>query len=260
MAKLELNPKELVYLASILGATEFFGLKDPFYGMSRNEIAAAISMAQQQLSERGIMEMDFTGSISVTEKAKSIVYDCAFCNAYVLGEYQKEKTTEQFIVYFKESNMILLRFFGEKIQLDTCSVTDVLDIVSELIEHGQSENDTIAQKEYYRFSYNLVNEAKQLVLHDKREVACEMLLSAGLSGNIAETFLNSFINDSCRSAFVVTDFARNTVEPVLCITDSIRMICMEKEPEYDWIAFETTSKGYLDEVEKLLDKVRCSVC
>lgn len=263
MEMLELNPKELVYLASVLGATEFFGLKDPFYGMSRSEITTAISNVQMQLNERGIIEMDFTGRISVAGKVKNLVYDCAFCDAYALGEYQQEQATEQFTVYCKGNNMILLRMSEEKVQLNICDVADILRLLSSLVKKNFSENTHI-QVERCNFSYDVVYAARKIVLKKKVDEARDMLLSAGLNRVISEVFLNSFFAGSCRGAFVITDFRRNVVYSVLCVADSTHMICIERdqesEQEQEWIAFETTYEGYLDEVKKILNKVRCSVC
>lgn len=260
MKMLELKPKELVYVASILGAKEFFGLKDPFYGMSRNEISAEISAMQMELNANGIIEMDFTGAIHINDSVKSIVSDCAYCDAYVLGEYQKSIGTEQFTLYFKGEHTVLLCSSGEKVILKVSDIVDVLDLVSELIEYCVVGKETSVSKEKCIFSYEIVNEARHLALHESREAARERMLSSGLNHGISEVFLNSFTDNSRRSAFVATNFVTNSVDSILCITDSSHMVCIEKEQEQNWIAFETTATEYLNELDKLLKKVRCSLC
>lgn len=260
MKMLELKPRELVYIASVLGAKEFFGLKDPFYGMSRSEISTAISAMQMELNASGIIEMDFIGSVHISESVKSLVSVCAYCDAYVLGEYQKSTGTEQFTLYFKGEHTVLLCLSGEKVVLKVSDIADVLDLVSELIERCEVSEETSVSKEKCKFSYEIVNEARHLALHESTEAAREKMLSSGLNCSIAEVFLNSFTNNSRRNAFVATNFVTNSVDSVLSITDSAHMVCIEKNQEQNWIAFETTATEYLNELDKLLKKVRCSLC
>ena len=75
-----MTPKELVVLASKLGATTFYGIPDPFRGMSRAEIKAALPQIQHQAEQRGLATMGFDLSLSVNTEAAEIISACTMCD------------------------------------------------------------------------------------------------------------------------------------------------------------------------------------
>ena len=79
MESISMSPKELLVLASKLGAATFYGLQDPFRGMSRAEIKASIPQLQMQAEKRGLAIMGFEQDFAVEAKAAELISVCANC-------------------------------------------------------------------------------------------------------------------------------------------------------------------------------------
>lgn len=74
-----MTPKELLVLASKLGAITFYGLQDPFRGMNRAEIKTSIPQLQQQAERRGLAVMGFEQDFTVAPEAAELITICTKC-------------------------------------------------------------------------------------------------------------------------------------------------------------------------------------
>ncbi|MDR2570297.1 MAG: hypothetical protein LBD23_08375 [Oscillospiraceae bacterium] len=53
VAEILLTPRELIFMAFYLDADEFYGIGDPFIGMSEKETQAEFSQAQSSIADKG---------------------------------------------------------------------------------------------------------------------------------------------------------------------------------------------------------------
>ena len=83
MNEINLSSKELLVLSSFLGADNFFGIKDPFRGMTRDEIRAEIPSIQLQAEKNGLASLGFDNSFIISSEADRIISACAMCDMYL---------------------------------------------------------------------------------------------------------------------------------------------------------------------------------
>jgi len=264
MNEIKMNEKELVYIASLLGAKEFFGLRDPFFGMDQSEIAAAISEMQVALDLNGLLEADFLGGVQVSQKARALIEPCAFCDAYALGEYQEQGVAKRFTVYFRGETTVLLTTEANSAVLSFCTAADICRMLAQALEGTCPPSADVSNNEQCRFSYVIVEQARMMALRGDVGSARDKMLTSGLSPSIADAFLSSFIDGSTRSAFVVTNFKENKVDSILCISKLDKLICITRDRSRDdgndWVTTEMTNEQYLRCLENLLERTRWSVC
>ena len=117
MKSLRLSARELAYLTGLLGADEFYGLEDPFFGLDRSEISAAVRKAQEDLDARGLLEMNFVGGASVSQAAADVVSVCARCDSYAVCLLRTRKGDEKRVLYRLGGRFVTLARTGRACDL-----------------------------------------------------------------------------------------------------------------------------------------------
>lgn len=100
MEEMTLSTKEFLLAAANLGAKNFFGISDPFYGMTVEEIQSECQNLQCSLEKKGYATVDFEGSFELTPEAASLISSCIKCRSYLLVQLgEAGKSTRQFLAY-----------------------------------------------------------------------------------------------------------------------------------------------------------------
>ena len=89
-----LTMTEFIYIAEILGATELFGISDPYFGLSASEKRIVKNEAECSLEEKGLLIPGFGKSELKESDVKELVKTCIFCDGlavldYIVGGEQK---------------------------------------------------------------------------------------------------------------------------------------------------------------------------
>ncbi len=84
MESITMLTKELLFAGAQLGAGSFYGIPDPFYGMTQEQVFAQIPSLQAALERRGLASMGFDGVFSLTPAAAALVGPCVRCRRYLL--------------------------------------------------------------------------------------------------------------------------------------------------------------------------------
>jgi len=124
MKSLRLSARELAYLTGLLGADEFYGLEDPFFGLDRSEISAAVQKAQEDLDACGLLEMNFVGGASVSQAAADVVSVCARCDSYAVCLLRTRKGDEKRVLYRLGGRFVTLAPDGESLRLTESAEPD----------------------------------------------------------------------------------------------------------------------------------------
>lgn len=83
MELLSLSPRALLYLASQLGAQTFWGIPDPFRGLSKQELLETISALQIELEQKGLVSWGFDESVHIREDISRLISVCSGCEKYL---------------------------------------------------------------------------------------------------------------------------------------------------------------------------------
>lgn len=256
-----LSPGELVCVASVLGVKEFFGIPDPFFGMNPGEIAAGLSKIQSDLSERGILEMDFSGNVQVCQPVADVVKKCAFCDAYALGAFQTDGGTEAFTVYFKDRVIILLTSQGDTLCVCTAEMEEVVSEISALLGEKVLGLTAATSSARSSFTDQAIEKLRELVVAGKDAEAEKEMHKAGIDEAIGKVFMDSFRSGARLYSLVVTSFAANRVDVLLCIASHASLVRIEKDGNPDangWIASTATGKEVVQGMKELLERARWS--
>ena len=259
--EIQLTPKELVCVASILGAKEFFGIPDPFFGMDRGEIAACVNTIQSDLKKKGILDMDFSGAIRVCEPVADLVKKCAFCDAYALGTFQAESGLESLVVYFKDQEMILLTSMGSTLYVRPAEMKEVLSHITGILGEAIISPKTAPSKGKSSFTYQTMERLRKLAISGDDAAAKKEMITAGFNEAISNVFLGGFHSDAKLYTMVVTNFAADQVDLLLCIDCHGSLVCIERNRNAnsdEWIAEEVSGKELVQYLEDLLERTRCT--
>ncbi len=259
LREIQLTPKELIYVASILGAKEFFGIPDPFFGMERGEIATCVNAIQSDLNQKGILEMDFSGSVRVCEPVANVVKKCAFCDAYALGVFQVEGGIESMVVYFKNQEMISLTSQDSSLYIHSADIKEVRSKFSSILEEKKCGSNVTSSKTRSCFTYQTIEKLRKLAIAGDDTAAQKEINAAGIDEAIGKVFLGCFHSEAKLYTLVVTNFAVDQVELLLCIFYHGSLVCVRQERNSnsgEWIAEEVSGKEFTQYIEELLERTR----
>ena len=214
MEKISITLKELAYLAAELGAKELFGIRDPYYGMTAEEIHRGKASLQTALDQKGIVEMDFSGKSTITEKAKQLVSVCAFCDAYVVSDARGGEAEQLFTAYCRGGHWVLLEHGAETSDLYACDAGSIAEKIGAAVPDGAAAD---AGSEQFCFSCELIAQAQGLLQGGQPQKAETVLLEGGLNRRAAEILLDGLQGKGIFCTLAGVSFKRNEVRSLLGI-------------------------------------------
>jgi len=84
--EISLSPRELLFIAALLEATEFLGVSDAFFGMDDAEMHQETMALKSSLEVKDYAEMDFDGSFTLKENVRDAVDICANCDTLIMAD------------------------------------------------------------------------------------------------------------------------------------------------------------------------------
>ena len=136
MKEWKLSTKEVLVLASELGAKHFYGMRDPFFGMSEEEIRQAYTTALTELEAKGCVSMGFDESVAVEPSLREQIELCAFSEKYVTVDEIRAGVVQPHRVYYvKDSACVLLRQEAEQAVLSMPEGAPAELILESIQEH-----------------------------------------------------------------------------------------------------------------------------
>ena len=214
LASISMTPKELLVLAAKLGAGTFFGLRDPFRGMSRADIRAALPQLEQQAERRGLAAMGFDLSFTVEAEAAALISTCAMCERYVTvdamaaGQRQPKE-----VLYARGGSSVLLQDAAEEVVLRRTEGAVLCGEISDRYFSGLPE-ETPASEGAVRVPPALLRE-----LRSAESGGAERLTVCGCSPAMAETVLRGLRGQCTYLSVVRVDLKENACVSLLCVLD-----------------------------------------
>lgn len=107
MSEIKLSPRELLLIATELGAKEFLGVPDAFFGMEASEIKQEIVRLKASLEQKGYGESDFDGGFALNEEIMAVVETCTNCDTFIVVDAKKGDEAQQRELYYTLGDWIV---------------------------------------------------------------------------------------------------------------------------------------------------------
>ena len=100
MNEIKLSPRELLLIAAELGAKEFLGIPDAFFGMEAAEIKQEIVRLKASLEQKGYGESDFDGGFVLNEEILAVVETCTNCDTFIVVDAKRGDEVQPREMYY----------------------------------------------------------------------------------------------------------------------------------------------------------------
>lgn len=222
MNEICLSPKELLVLASSVGAGNFYGIKDPFCGMARHEIEAAIPSIQLALEQKGCAHLGFDSSFHIMPDVLNLVSVCAMCEKYVMIDViSAGDRVPKEVLYFSNGQCVRLTQDNDSVKI---ALADPDAFIDELIANAfQSHPHLAGEKISIVISKSVLDQAKERSIEDAKQ----MLQSNGCPPAVASTIADG-LNQLCTTVSIVAvDLRGHSLDATICIVSESALLSMK---------------------------------
>lgn len=226
MAEISMSPKELMFLAANLGAKNFYGVKDPFHGLTRSEVLAERPDIMMKLESRGLLSMDFDGNVTVAPVCTEIVNTCAFCDIFIsIGGIDPEGNTIGLVYYSKDNKTVLLKKEIDKVIL---SMVDKSNITEGILKAAfAKEVDTDERTAPFVLAPNVLGQIADIPENE----AVALLTEKDCPDKMTRILVNGLKKRGKLVILEYVDLVRRKAESLICVSTKEGMIqlCVNKE-------------------------------
>lgn len=243
MGSISMSPKELLVLASKLGADTFYGLQNPFRGMSRAEIKASIPQIQQQAEKRKLAIMGFEQEFAVEKNVAELISVCANCDRYMtLDVIVNGKHQPREVVYSNDCDIVLLQDLSDEVTLQKTDVNVLQDIIYK--QYFSEQIDKTPQDKEIRIPATFLSKIHVVDSNGK-----EQLIKYGCSEGMAEAIIQG-INRRCTYLSMVrVDFQNRLCLSLICVISNFGIVRLwlenDEGEEYccaNWISLQDVAE------------------
>ncbi len=167
MEKIIIPSIELMVLASYFDKNYFYGISDPFFGMTPEEIKANIESAKKSLDKNALICMGFDGTEEVTEKGKELISRTLEAENYLFFDGLIDGEAQNRILCYrnKDKETMCIDDKGE-LTITENSLADVIDGFSKLyfdrnVKCETSENIFVCKMELLKELKEIFDELKE---------------------------------------------------------------------------------------------------
>ena len=218
MGSISMSSKELLVLASKLGAMTFYGLQDPFRGMSRAEIKASIPQLQIQAEKRGLAIMGFEQEFTVEANAADLISICANCERYITVDVMASgKHQPREVVYSNRGNTVILQDYTEEVTLQRADANAIQNLIYQQYFTEQVEKSP--QGQAIRIPTTLLGKLRIL-----GGSGGEQLKEYGCSEEMADAIMQGLSNQCTYLSMVCVDLQKRSCLSLLCLLSDFGIV------------------------------------
>ncbi len=232
METMELTAKELLFVAAQLGAENFFGLPDPFFGMDEDEIGRELCSIQLTLVEKGHASIGFDSAFDLLPAAAELVSICSGCDRCILTDLlfrgDAQKSLRFYLCGERAAQLIV---GGEQLTLCQIDPAEIAKRICEAMDwHEQEESGA---EENRLLSFLVLSEAQRMAQRDP-ERAAALLRQEGCSDRMVKILLEGFQKKADYHTVSVADLQDRSLDHLVCIraaAGSVRISPLYDEAE-----------------------------
>lgn len=253
MDAIVLSPKELLVLSSQMGAKSFFGIQDPFRGMTKNEIRSELPEIQLQLEKRGLATLGFDDSFTLTALCQEIIPTCVFSEQYiVLDSIISGVPQPKSLLYFRNGEIVSLHESKMGLELKKVSANDA--ITSVLLSGYTYCANSAKELTSAKLSQSLLAEVREM----ETQEGVNTLIKAGCPSSIAQALVMGLHQECGYCSLIAIDLKKPAFNDIICvITQDGNLRLSLAEEDDTWMATWVSKDGIHNEVESMI-KGYCS--
>ena len=241
MNEIFVSAQELMYLAAELGASEFFGLSDPFMGMTHEEIRSVIEEARLSLDQKGYAQMDFSGEFKIGDVAAALMKTCALCGGYISMDRLCYRESSRLLVYLLDGDVAVLSQEKDLLRLRACEASAAKELLLEAVgKIPEGTEFSPAKMEYEQLAALRGGQETQ----SDASVRCDGTLDAILS--------DGFGGKSDFALLVATDFERRRADSLMLLRTAAGSACITPREDGGWLLHPASRQTVLDWVDRAI--------
>lgn len=248
MDSIVLSPKELLVLASKMGAKSFYGIQDPFRGMTRNEIRTELPGIQLQLEKKGLATLGFDDSFTLTPLCEEIIPTCALCDQYIaVDSIAFGNVQPKTLLYFRNGMSVALHKSEPGLELRKVSSDEATTFLMSL---GFSNCANIAEEtSCFKFSQSLLMKARDMEFQE----ALNAFEKNGCPPPISEVLVLGLHQKCEYCSLIAVDLKKHDFKNLICIITQDRSLRLALGEEDDiWQATWVSKDTIHHEIESVI--------
>lgn len=252
MQELQLNSRELLYIASLFDVDELYGISDGFYGMDEAEIAAEINNIKKNLNDKGYAEMDFDGNFAIKEEVMNLFEVCVKQDKYISFDKAQKSNNLVIRIYVKDNKVVKITGDNNNYTVQESSINsikgDVLDFVN-WCDKTQSpiEEETFVENE-------VLKKIKDMNEFDDPENELKLMGCSSLKSKI---LYGGLIGEAEYYSMLLIDFTVETQDVYSLIfinsTNGVLLLKPDLESEKEGIQLSTVEQAEIS--KKITDAI-----
>lgn len=229
MDRLVLKTKELLLLSSQIGASNFYGIADPFFGMTKDEVWGEIPQLQQKLEDRGLVSFGFDGTVEIRKDVQEAISTCALCEKYItVDAIVKGSVFPRTVLYRRGDHAVeLTQKPGEVSLVDTAEGDFVYSVMSKLFSDCGDDTKPDAPvpipQSVLQNAQRDTEAAERILRQNNCPEGMAAVIASGLNRTGGYCVISSF------------DLSRNSVTDFVCVVGKSGAVRLEV-----WTDAETT--------------------
>ncbi|HJD18261.1 MAG TPA: ESX secretion-associated protein EspG [Candidatus Fournierella excrementavium] len=233
MEEITMSARELLFAGAQLGADRFFGIPDPFYGMTEEQILSEIPKLQSSLEKRGLAQMGFDDSFTLIEEVKALVAPCALCRRYLLHVRTLPDGGQQAVLVYTDGDAVVeAECHGQEVTLRALEPGDAIPRVLARMRPGNGGADQPAA--HLRRADLSTVQAKAI---DEPAAARQELETLGCTALCAALLVEGFRHETEFHQLIHADLDRRTLDHAMSIQSEqgVLWLTLEDPDEELWL-------------------------
>lgn len=256
MDKVHLTASQILYLAALCGADDFYGVPDGFYGMDNVEIAIEVNSIKMDLTVKGYSEMDFNGEFKVNPEILSGISKCADFDIYISLDRNINNINSFLRFYIKGSEIYKLVKNQNEYVIDQINGIVLKQEVSDFMSWNRENEELIKGIDLEK---TLLKKVKTMSELEKPE---KLLIEAGCDGVTAKLIYNGMQGNGGYYSFTVLDRLSDTNKVKSLIFLYGKEGALQLQPVFqeskEWVRFIPISyERAVSKLEALFKNIAC---
>lgn len=250
MKKYNLSASQMLYLAQTTYSTQIYGVKNPFVGMSNDEIKEKIFDASKELRMKNLICEDFDGNLTINSNLEMCIKACTCFDTMMIGATIRNGNEEAIYFFAYDGNVVCLKEVDEEYEIGESSLDEMREYAECIFKTIQPQS--INDKNRTSFVASQTIMVNELIEEGDEDSALTLLIDSGCEEKLAEVYVNSLMKklDSTSFAFVHDEMFHIPTEDYLFIHKENKLIGVSTEIGDDFDDYLVLSEIDTDEIRK----------
>ena len=234
MEKHTLTSKELVTLASFTDKNYFYGVANPFFGMSEKDINETYDKVKFELDKKGYIKCGFDGSTTITERGNEILNKTIYANVYCFidGLVDGNKNN-RFSIYKSDNAEVIFKYDKDDVIIEEGNIDSFIKMLDDtyLSINNKADNDekecSCKINDLVEIKKEIDKKKNELSFKELIDFGSKLLMSKGLDKNIAECTVKGILNNCNYVSVMSGNTKERNLKTIQLIITADKIIMME---------------------------------